>query len=165
MLGLSEFLVSSSIKMATLAISAVTFTAMWIGNVVDCYKVEIMSLIALILIAIIAAAIISVITGGLGVPSGIGIITALFYSGSASAAQEKECSLSCSKANNFHFANALPEPITDVEQFKIEEGFGPPTSPYDVCACEDGSLVIYQVKLCGKINWNNFPHITGYRWK
>ncbi|MDR2690561.1 MAG: transglutaminase-like domain-containing protein, partial [Azoarcus sp.] len=59
--------------------------------------------------------------------------------------------------------NPLPYPITDPEKFK-EEGYHP-TSHYDICACEDGSLVIYQVGQCGRINWSKFPHVTGYRWK
>ncbi|MDA8522420.1 hypothetical protein [Acidovorax sp. NCPPB 4044] len=146
----------------TMAITAVSFTSMWISNVVECYKSDFLNFLALIMIAIAAAYIIASIPGG---REATGAAIAIIIPDTASAAQQKDCQISCSKATRFHFSNAMPEPITDVEQFKIDEGFGPPTSPFDVCACEDGSLVIYSVSQCGRINWKNFPHVTGHRWK
>ena len=43
----------------------------------------------------------------------------------------------------------------------------PGSGAYDVCACKDGSLVIYHVKRCGNIDWGvpGWPHVTSYRWK
>ena len=167
-LGISTdtFVLGAATAMVAISITAVSFTSMWISNVVECYKSEFMTFMALILIAIAAAYLISSIPGGReAVGAAVAIMIAVLTPSTASAAQNKECQLSCSKANGFHFSNAIPEPITDVEQFKIDEGFGPPTSPFDVCACEDGSLVIYAVAQCGRINWNNFPHITSFRWK
>ncbi|WP_100084415.1 transglutaminase-like domain-containing protein [Acidovorax delafieldii] len=150
----------------TMSVTAVSFTSMWISNVVECHKSEIMTFMALILIAIAAAYLVSSIPGGReAVGSAVVIMISALAPSTVNAAQNKGCQLSCSKANGFHFSNATPLKITDVEQFKIDEGFGPPTSPFDVCACEDGSLVIYSVGQCGRISWNNLPHITGYRWK
>jgi len=147
--------------------SAISFSSMWVKELVDCYKKEVIDIAAFVVIAIAMAALVAAIGSG-GAAAGAAvmlIIAVLAPEKTFAAAKEKECDLSCTKANKFHFASAIPYPIEDIEQFKIDEGYGPPTSPYDVCACEDGSLIIYRVKECWRVNWNSFPHVTGLRWK
>ena len=166
LLNLSIPVATAAIGITLLEVSAISFTSMWIENVVDCYKPESITFAALIMMAIAAAAIIISIPQGVrAIGIAIALMIAILTPQTAASAKEKECQLSCSKANGFHFANAIPAAIIDVEQFKIDEGFGPPTSPYDVCACDDGSLVIYSVGRCGRIDWRNFPHVTSHRWK
>ena len=81
---------------------------------------------------------------------------------------------SCKTAQAFHHTNpAWPEsaswtagPIEAISGCTDAHN-APGSGAYDVCACKDGSLVIYHVKRCGNIDWGvpGWPHVTSYRWK
>ncbi len=150
---------------ATRLINAITFAETWLSGMFDCYKTEILGAVAIIIIAVAVGMLIGSVSAGTGAAPAFLVVMAVLAPQSVAAAQNRECKLECSKAKRSQLDGAIPIPILDPEQFKIEEGFGPPTSPYDICACKDGSLIIYQVNECGRIKPNIDFHITDRRWK
>ena len=149
----------------TKSINAVTFAKTYLEGIFECYREEIINSIAIIALAIAVGFLIGSISGGLGAAPAFLVILSVLAPQAASAAQNKGCELECSKATKSQLVNAIPIPILDAEEFKIDEGFGQPTSPYDICACKDGSLIIYGVNACGRIKPDIDFHITDRRWK
>lgn len=142
-----------------LAVDATTY----IADLLECYKQEMIIAISMIAIIILIAAIIPALSAGTATAPIITGILSLTVPGIASAAQKENCYKGCRKANNTHFSLAMPEPITDPELFKKEHQFTP-TKLYDICACDDGRILIYNVKLCGRIK-DIEPYDTGYYWR
>jgi hypothetical protein len=167
MLGLDQIskTVTTLAPAMTRTINAVTFTETWLEGIIDCYRSEIVSAFSIIALAVVVGLIVGALTAGTGTVPATLVVLAVIAPTASEAAQSKECKLECSKATKSQLVNAIPVPILDAEQFKIDEGFGPPTSPYDICACKDGSLVIYGVSQCGRIKAGVDFHITDRRWK
>ena len=133
-------------------INSISFAVTWLEGFTECYASEITAAFTVIIIALFVAFFIigSGGTGGLPAPGSVAALLSMLSVNAYAASEPKECQLSYPKANTFHFANAKPEPIINVEAFKAGYGLTP-TSRYDVCACKDVSLVIFHVNRCGRI--------------
>lgn len=154
---LSNTLKSSGNTASNLILNYIGFSINLIVGLVYCYSEE----IAVISVIVIAALLISLLSGGLAAE--VALIFAIFsISTSVEAAKSKKdesCKMDCKFASPAQLTFAG---ITDGEGFKI--GYGAvPTSKYDICACKDGSIAIFAHGQCGKINalWE----VTDARWK
>ena len=113
------------------AINSISFAVTWLQGFTECYASEITTVFTVIAIALFVAFFIigSSGPGGLFAPGLVAALISMLGVNAYAASEPKECQISCPKANTFHFANAKPEPIINVEAFKVSYGFTP-TSRY-----------------------------------
>jgi hypothetical protein len=147
------------------AIGYASFGVTVILGLFECYKDLIISIAIIFAVTVAAALIIGTAAAAMPVVAAVFAAFVAIFSTQAYAGQQRECSIECSKASKSQLRGAMPTSILDAEQFKIDEGYGPPTSPWDICACKDGTLVIYAVSQCGKIRQGTEYHITNHRWR
>jgi RHS repeat-associated protein len=105
-----------------------------------------------------AAGVGTIIGGPIGGLIGAGIGLGLSYLIYDACTTKKAQTVDCEKARPFHLAAAG---ITDEHKFKTEWG-AVPNSRFDICACQDGSIVIKAAGQCGQ-SGAGIP--TDSRWK
>jgi hypothetical protein len=144
--------------------NAMGYAGLVAGAWLSCNKDVIINLIAL---AIAMAIIVSVVkTPALAPVVGVVAILAIALSPSSAMAAKAndDCYLSCRFADRQILKNTLPEPIYGQEH-QVKTDYGAiPNSKYDICACRNGSIVIWEHDMCGRIPIDIPPIITHYSW-
>ena len=141
-------------------LNAISFVRLSVITWLECNAETIINMIAL---AVIMALMVAMIVESFGTLAPVGAaIIAFLLPGTASAASKNDCYIDCTTAKQFHFDASIP-PIDNPEKVKEDYGYTP-TSAFDICACKDGSFVIYRVKLCGKIPAGSVVDVLYHRW-